>query len=64
MKSFPGPVLQIARARDIKAHFIQKQMHENKEGKKLADIAADGVIGSVGLIPREGTQDDKSKAKK
>lgn len=42
-------------------------MHENKEGKKIADIVADGVVGSVGLIPRDGAQkdggDDKTKKK-
>lgn len=48
--------MQIARAKEIKAHFIQKQQHENKEGKKMADIVADGVIGSVGLIPQGGQQ--------
>ncbi|KAG8982700.1 hypothetical protein FRB94_009909 [Tulasnella sp. JGI-2019a] len=57
---------EIARAQEVKAHFIKKQLHENKEGKKVADIVADGVIGSVGLIPREGPKDgeDKSKTKK
>jgi len=45
---------EIARAKQIKAHFIQKQQHENKEGSKVAEILAEGVIGSVGLIPQGG----------
>ncbi|KIO31427.1 hypothetical protein M407DRAFT_241800 [Tulasnella calospora MUT 4182] len=45
---------EIARARTIKAHFFQQQIHENKEGRKVADIVADGVVGSVGLIPQGG----------
>lgn len=55
----PPLFVQIARARTVKAHFIKHQIHENKEGKKVADIIADGVIGGVGLIPRKAEDDAK-----
>ncbi|KAF9513171.1 hypothetical protein BS47DRAFT_1280935, partial [Hydnum rufescens UP504] len=41
---------EIARARTVKAHFVQKQLHEGKEGRKVADILSEGVIVGVGLI--------------
>lgn len=41
---------QINRAREIRAQFIKNQLHDHKEGKKIADIHADGVVGAVGLI--------------
>jgi len=47
---------EIARARAIKATFIQKQIHENKEGKKIAEIVANGVVGSVGLIAKDAQE--------
>ncbi|KAI0078638.1 hypothetical protein K474DRAFT_1674011 [Panus rudis PR-1116 ss-1] len=44
---------EIARAKAIKAEFIKKAEHQAKEGRKAADILADGVIVGVGLINRE-----------
>ncbi|KAJ8468828.1 hypothetical protein ONZ51_g9399 [Trametes cubensis] len=43
---------QIARAKEIKAEFIRKAEHQANEGRKAADILADGVIVGVGLIQR------------
>ena len=42
----------IARAKAIKAEFIKKAEHQAHEGRKAADILADGVIVGVGLIQR------------
>lgn len=47
------PPLQIARAKQIKAEFIRKAEHQAKEGRKTADVLADGVIVGVGLIQRD-----------
>ena len=47
------PVLQIARAKAVKAEFIRKAEHQAQEGRKAADILADGVIVGVGLIQRD-----------
>ncbi|KAF7795641.1 hypothetical protein EIP86_006806 [Pleurotus ostreatoroseus] len=44
---------EIARAQAVKAEFIKKAEHQAKEGRKAADILADGVIVGVGLIQRE-----------
>lgn len=44
---------QIERAKQIKAEFIRKAEHEAKEGRKAADVLADGVILGVGLIRRD-----------
>ena len=44
--------MQIARAKEIKAEFIRKAQHQANEGRKAADILADGVIVGVGLIQR------------
>ena len=46
--------IQIARAKAVNAEFIKKAEHQAKEGRKAADILADGVIVGVGLIQREG----------
>ncbi|KAH9915849.1 uncharacterized protein B0H18DRAFT_984732 [Fomitopsis serialis] len=43
---------EIARAKTIKAEFIRKAEHEATEGRKAADIIADGAIVGVGLIKR------------
>lgn len=43
---------QIARAKAVKAEFIRKAEHQAHEGRKAADILADGVIVGVGLISR------------
>ncbi|KAI9068093.1 hypothetical protein FKP32DRAFT_1587967 [Trametes sanguinea] len=43
---------EIARAKAIKAEFIRKAEHQAHEGRKAADILADGVIVGVGLIQR------------
>lgn len=45
--------LQIARAKAVKAEFIRKAEHQAHEGRKAADILADGVIVGVGLIQRD-----------
>ncbi|KDQ09590.1 hypothetical protein BOTBODRAFT_137553, partial [Botryobasidium botryosum FD-172 SS1] len=41
---------EIARARAVKTHFIEKAAHQTKEGRKTADILSEGVIVGVGLI--------------
>ncbi|KAL1948864.1 hypothetical protein VTO73DRAFT_10670 [Trametes versicolor] len=43
---------EIARAKAVKAEFIRKAEHQAHEGRKAADILADGVIVGVGLISR------------
>ncbi|KIM86685.1 hypothetical protein PILCRDRAFT_815935, partial [Piloderma croceum F 1598] len=44
---------EIERAKQIKAEFIRKAEHQAKEGRKVADVLADGVIVGVGLIQRD-----------
>ncbi|TCD62767.1 hypothetical protein EIP91_006439, partial [Steccherinum ochraceum] len=44
---------EIARANAVKAEFIKRAEHQALEGRKTADILADGVIVGVGLIQRE-----------
>ncbi|GJE85192.1 NADH:ubiquinone oxidoreductase-like protein [Phanerochaete sordida] len=51
---------EIARAKAVKEEFIRKAEHQAQEGRKAADILADGVIVGVGLIQRDKT-DAKSK---
>lgn len=46
-------IQQIERAKQIKAEFIRKAEHQAKEGRKVADVLADGVIVGVGLIQRD-----------
>jgi NADH dehydrogenase (ubiquinone) Fe-S protein 5 len=46
--------LQIARAKAIKEEFVKKAQHQAAEGRKIADVLADGVITGVGLIRRDG----------
>ncbi|EGO03858.1 hypothetical protein SERLA73DRAFT_175540 [Serpula lacrymans var. lacrymans S7.3] len=43
---------EVARAKTVKAEFIKQAEHQAKEGRKVADVLADGVIVSVGLIQR------------
>jgi hypothetical protein len=49
--------VKISRAKTIKAEFVRKAEMQAHEGRKAADILADGVIVGVGLISRE--QGDK-----
>ena len=44
---------KIARAKTIKAEFVKKAEHQAKEGRKVADILAEGAIVGVGLIQRD-----------
>jgi NADH dehydrogenase (ubiquinone) Fe-S protein 5 len=54
---------QIARAKAIKEEFVKKVQHQAAEGRKIADVLADGVITGVGLIQRDGsTGTGQSKA--
>ena len=43
---------KIARAKVVKGEFIKRAEHHAKEGRKVADVLADGVIIGVGLIER------------
>ena len=45
-------MIQIARAKAVKAEFIRKAEKQANEGRKAADILTDGVIVGVGLIQR------------
>jgi len=44
---------EIARAKAIQAEFVKKAEHQATEGRKVADVLADGVIVGVGLIQRD-----------
>ncbi|KAL7419108.1 hypothetical protein Q5752_005944 [Cryptotrichosporon argae] len=44
---------EIARAKEVKAHFLQKQAREGADARKVADKAASGVIVSLGLVEDE-----------
>jgi len=46
---------QIARAKEIKTHFLQKQAHESKDARKAAERGATGAIVSLGLVEEEGS---------
>ena len=37
----------------MKAEFVKRVEHQAHEGRKAADILADGVIVGVGLIQRD-----------
>jgi NADH dehydrogenase (ubiquinone) Fe-S protein 5 len=52
---------QIARAKAVKAEFIKQAEHHAKEGRKVADVLADGVIVGVGLIQRDQGEEVKHK---
>ncbi|KDQ50375.1 hypothetical protein JAAARDRAFT_42165 [Jaapia argillacea MUCL 33604] len=43
---------ETARAKAVKAEFVKKAEHQAKEGRKVADILAEGAITNVGLIQR------------
>ena len=53
--------VQIARAKAVKAEFIKQAEHHTKEGRKVADVLADGVIVGVGLIQRDSGEEVKHK---
>jgi NADH dehydrogenase (ubiquinone) Fe-S protein 5 len=55
---------QIERAKQVKAEFIRKAEHQAKEGRKAADVLADGVIVGVGLIQRNKGGDAGSGGEK
>ncbi|WWD22859.1 hypothetical protein CI109_107354 [Kwoniella shandongensis] len=47
---------EIARAKEIKSHFIQKELHAGADARKVAEKAATGVIVSLGLVNDEEGQ--------
>lgn len=49
------PPHQIARAKEIKTHFLQKQAHESKDARKAAERGATGAIVSLGLVEEDGS---------
>ncbi|KZT25691.1 hypothetical protein NEOLEDRAFT_1178156 [Neolentinus lepideus HHB14362 ss-1] len=49
---------EIARAKAVKAEFVRKAEKQAHEGRKVADILAEGAIAGVGLIQRG---DDQTK---
>ncbi|KAI0918411.1 hypothetical protein AcW1_009691 [Taiwanofungus camphoratus] len=52
---------EIARAKAVKAEFVRKAEHQAHEGRKAADILADGVIVGVGLIQRDQAEAEHAK---
>jgi hypothetical protein len=46
--------IQIARAKEIKSHFLQKQAHEGADARKAAERGATGTIVSLGLVEEDG----------
>nr|XP_019006274.1 NADH dehydrogenase (ubiquinone) Fe-S protein 5 [Kwoniella mangroviensis CBS 8507]OCF69735.1 NADH dehydrogenase (ubiquinone) Fe-S protein 5 [Kwoniella mangroviensis CBS 8507] len=54
--SLPGLTLQIARAKEIKSHFVQTQISQSSDARKAAEKAATGVIVSLGLVKEEEGQ--------
>lgn len=48
--SHPTTLTQIARAKEIKTHFLQKTAHESNDARKNAEKAANGAIVSLGLV--------------
>lgn len=50
-----SPHAQIARAKEIKTHFLQKQAHESKDARKAAERGATGAIVSLGLVEEEAS---------
>jgi NADH dehydrogenase (ubiquinone) Fe-S protein 5 len=58
VREFPGALIrdqrvQIARANAVKAEFIKQAEHQATEGRKAADVLAEGVVVGVGLIRRD-----------
>ncbi|EAL18728.1 hypothetical protein CNBI3140 [Cryptococcus deneoformans B-3501A] len=45
---------EIARAKQVKSHFVQKELQESHDSRKAAEKAATGVIVSLGLVEEEG----------
>ncbi|KAL1408909.1 hypothetical protein Q8F55_005723 [Vanrija albida] len=41
---------EIARAKEIKAHWVQSQVREGADARKAAEKAATGVIVNLGLV--------------
>jgi len=50
---------EIARAKEIKAHFLQKQAQETHDKRALAEKRANGVIVSLGLVNADDSGDGK-----
>ncbi|KAK1921400.1 hypothetical protein DB88DRAFT_500629 [Papiliotrema laurentii] len=44
---------EIARAKEIKAHYLQKQAHESKNQREYAEKAATGIVVGLGLVEKE-----------
>jgi hypothetical protein len=51
------PLSQIARAKQIKSHFLQKTATEHSDARKANEESAKGVIVSLGLIKGEEGDD-------
>ncbi|KAK6904968.1 hypothetical protein V866_004175 [Kwoniella sp. B9012] len=47
---------EIARAKEIKSHFVQTQISQSSDARKAAEKAATGVIVSLGLVKEEEGQ--------
>ncbi|WVN86006.1 uncharacterized protein L203_101164 [Cryptococcus depauperatus CBS 7841] len=41
---------EIARAKEVRSHFVQKEFSEGQDARKAAEKAATGVIVSLGLV--------------
>ena len=54
-------VIQIERAKVIKHHFLKVAQEQSKEGRKMGEVLADGVIVGVGLISKDRGEGDKRK---
>ena len=52
---------QIERAKVVRAEFIKQAEHQATEGRKVADVLADGVIVSVGPIQQRDSDAGKSE---
>ena len=44
---------QIARAKEIKTHFLQQAAHASNDARQNAEKAANGAIVSLGLVGEE-----------
>jgi hypothetical protein len=53
----PSSPPQIARAKQIKSHFLQKTATEHSDARKANEESAKGVIVSLGLIKGEEGDD-------
>ncbi|CAD6575744.1 MAG: hypothetical protein TREMPRED_001485 [Tremellales sp. Tagirdzhanova-0007] len=52
---------EIARAKEIKAHFLRKQAQETHDKRALAEKRANGVIISLGLVNADTDQSGEDK---